>query len=55
MPVEIKELIVRAVVADRESEGQVEQQASSGAEERRAIVEDCVRQVLRVLRKGKER
>jgi hypothetical protein len=54
MPVEIKELVIRAIATDsQEAEGV--HQAQLSAEEREAIVEECVRQVLRILKKKAER
>ncbi len=55
MPIEIKELVIRAVVEtgarpDREA-GAPGETASSNE----AIVEACVRQVMKILRKSKER
>ena len=57
MPVEIKELIIRAVVVEEEEEedaldSPTAQESREGTE---AIVEASVRQVLRILKKGKER
>lgn len=49
MPVEIKELVIRAVVEDdsvgrRDAEGEAEG----------TVVEECVRQVLRILKEREE-
>ena len=55
MPVEIKELIIRAVVEDDRKPRQDSAQASTTSDERDAIVEACVKQVLRILKKYKER
>jgi hypothetical protein len=61
MPVEIRELVIRAVTtmdredsedANEESPRLLSQGATDGTE---AIVQECVRQVLRILRKEKER
>lgn len=55
MPIEIKELIIRAVVEqDRES---MQDAASlrTTENEKEALLEACVRQVLRILKKSKER
>ncbi len=54
MPVEIKELVIRAIAADSQ-EGEGAPQSQLSAEEREAIVEECVRQVLRILKKKAER
>ncbi|MFN8459690.1 MAG: DUF5908 family protein [Anaerolineae bacterium] len=50
MPVEIKELVIRAVT---DLEGPPEVRASS--EDMEAIIQACVKQVLRILKKKKER
>jgi len=60
MPVEIRELVIRAVTTmeredttdNPEAEGS-SRSASTG--DRESIVQECVRQVLRILRKEKER
>lgn len=55
MPVEIRELIIRAVVAsgDRSSESSPSVQMSD--EDREALIRECVKQVLRILKKEQER
>ena len=57
MPVEIKELVVRAVVrAEDEGQGRTAYAAAALSEEKEtAIVEACVKEVLKVLRRAKER
>ena len=60
MPVEIKELIVRAVVTepheqDDEEETDDEMEQTIGADPQQALVEACVRQVLTILKRSKER
>jgi hypothetical protein len=55
MPVEIKELIIRAVaVEDQARAGSISGSRISD-DEREAIIEACVRQVMRILQKSKER
>jgi len=55
MPVEIKELIIRAVAErDTESFSRTSSLPMAG-EEKDALVSACVRQVLRILKKSKER
>ena len=53
MPIEIRELIVKATVRDRASERQ------PGSQEQRAnkeeIISECVEQVLEILKRKKER
>ena len=53
MPVEIKELVIRAVVTPEPDTNNNER--SSPEERQDAIVEVCVRQVLKILRRMKER
>jgi hypothetical protein len=56
MPVEIKELIVRAVVEpDRGSRRDAPSARSAQNDESEALVEACVRQVLKILERSKER
>ncbi len=52
MPVEIKELVIRAVVDREPGEGEG---AAGAPSERDAIVQACVREVLRILEKSRER
>lgn len=53
MPVEIKELVIRAVAVEEKSSAYP---AENGEiRDRQAIVEDCVREVLKVLKRSKER
>lgn len=55
MPVEIKELIIRAVAErDMESSSRTPSLPMAG-EEKDALVSACVRQVLRILKKSKDR
>ncbi|MEF8732830.1 MAG: DUF5908 family protein [Candidatus Accumulibacter meliphilus] len=63
MPVEIKELVIRVVLGDdRDGAGREGVEALSavskgrlGAANSEEIVQECVRQVLRILAKEKER
>jgi len=55
MPVEIKELIIRAIVAD---DGNDPTKGAAGAApeiDREALVQECVRQVMKILETAKER
>ncbi len=54
MPVEIKELIVRAIVTKDRTEAEVPAQTPE-ADASQALVEACVRQVLTILKRSKER
>ena len=53
MPIEIKELVIRAVVHERAEDDAPPSPVPGGASEE--IVEDCVRRVLLILKKSKER
>jgi len=61
MPIEIKELVLRAVVEERavvEDAAQAEAHrdvASPDAAGRDALVEECVREVLRILQRAQDR
>ena len=54
MPVETKELVVRAV-AEGGGEAAAAAERSDTEESRQALVEACVKQVLRILRRSGER
>jgi hypothetical protein len=55
MPVEIKELIIRAVVTADQENSTALPQTQTLPEDREAIIQECVRQVLRILQKMKDR
>ena len=55
MPIEIKELIVRAVVGPPPEDNQRREGPQRTTDERTALVEECVREVLKVLRQNTER
>jgi hypothetical protein len=55
MPVEIKELIIRAVAVGERVEGLETSIERSETTDKEAIIEECVRQVLKILKKSKER
>ena len=55
MPIEINELVVRAVVEDAPSPRREGSDAAGGEAEREAIVAACVKEVLRILRRKEER
>jgi len=54
MPVEVRELIIRAVVKT-ESQEQRDQAPQLSEEAYARLVQQCVQQVLRILQKAKER
>lgn len=56
MPVEIRELIVRAVVNDTRERREIESDRDRKDNvDTETIVQECVRQVLRILKKSGER
>lgn len=59
MPIEIRELVIRAVAVDSAESppatDRLGRPETISAEEHRRIVEQCVRQVLEVLRRQEER
>ncbi len=55
MPVEIRELIIRAVVTGSEGDSEATSTGAITDEEREAIIEASVRQVLKILKKSQER
>jgi hypothetical protein len=57
MPIEIKELIIRAVVEqDREStQDSPDLQTVDDGDEKKALLAACVKQVLKILRRSRER
>lgn len=55
MPVEIKELVIRAVTRADDSETENDSQTKDSAVDQDAMIQACVKQVLRILQKKKER
>lgn len=53
MPLEIKELVIRATVQDEEKPKASPQ--SAAADDKEALIEECVDKVLEILRNQKER
>ena len=54
MPVEIKELVIRAVATEGSSSGDASAGKAVSADQQ-ALVEACVRRVLKILKQTKER
>ena len=54
MPVEIKELVIRAVVTEEKKEG-AEAPPTPENDEQQALIEACVRKVLKILKQSSER
>jgi hypothetical protein len=56
MPIEVRELVIRAVVEQTaRAPSETPQPAARDADEREALVQACVEQVLRILRREQER
>ncbi len=64
MPIEIRQLVIRATVIDEEGEPHGAERTPSGGlpaarrdpkKERERLVAECVEQVLEILREGRER
>ncbi len=55
MPVEIKELVIRAVTTLEAEDSERLPQRQESSNDKDAIVQECVRQVLRILKKKEER
>lgn len=55
MPVEIKELVIKATTKMEPDNPEQSLDHASLAEEREAIIEECVKQVLKILQRKKER
>lgn len=51
MPVEIKELVIRAVISEKEH-SEISQEATISNQE---VVQECVQQVLKILKKQNRR
>jgi len=55
MPVEIKELIIRATTTPPADEEDESAPAQPSPEDKDELIQECVRQVLRILQKKEER
>jgi hypothetical protein len=55
MPVEIRELVIRAVTTNAAEAPQTGPAERDALADQEAIIQECVRQVLRILKKIKER
>jgi hypothetical protein len=53
MPVEIRELVIKATLV--QDDGQEKPVAPANASERARIVEECVREVIRIIENNKKR
>lgn len=55
MAVEIRELIIKAVVVDDQSGSRENSSIPDSASEKEQIIQECVNQVLKILKKSKSR
>ncbi len=55
MPVEIRELIIRAVVKDEQNTAQHTETEHYQQQDSQAIIAECVKQVLKILQRKQER
>jgi hypothetical protein len=54
MAVEIRELVIKAVIVD-DASGEEQDFASDSTKEKEQIIQECVNQVLKILKKSKNR
>lgn len=54
MAIEIRELVIKAIIVDGEQEGTASN-ASSGSPDKDRLVQECVDQVLKIIRRTKNR
>lgn len=55
MPVEIKELVIKTVAMSEPTGSSPNAPRSLTPEEKEAIIDECVKQILRILKKSQER
>lgn len=55
MPVEIRELVIRAVIKNEKNLSQQAESAPQQIQDQQAIIEACVKQVLKILKRKQER
>jgi hypothetical protein len=55
MPVEIRELVIRAVVKNEQNSSQNTETELHQSQDKQAIIEECVKQVLKILKRKQER
>lgn len=55
MPVEIKELIIKAIAIENHQGAETPASVTMTDDDRNAIIDACVKQVLKVLKQAKER
>ena len=55
MPVEIRELVIRAVIKNEQNPYQEPELAQHERQDQQAMIEACVKQVLKILKRKQER
>ncbi len=55
MPVEIRELVIRAEVDPQQGKSRESAESSGGTSDRQQLIRDCVDQVMEIIRQKKER
>ncbi len=55
MPVEIRELVIRAVITDPRNQNRKDKDGKEPTTDKDAVIAECVRQVLRILQQKGER
>ncbi len=55
MPIEIRELVIRAVVEGPRTHSEASEETPAAGQDRAQLIEDCVAEVLKVLRRAQER
>ncbi|MCK9395301.1 MAG: DUF5908 family protein [Methylobacter sp.] len=55
MPVEIRELVIRAVVKDERNQNPDTAAMPEELQNQQALIEECVKQVLKILKRKQER
>lgn len=55
MPVEIRELVIRAVVTERQDDAPSAPSEPERHRDDAAVIQECVKQVLKILRRNEER
>jgi hypothetical protein len=55
MPIEIRELVIRAVSSSPATGSEQLREGEAAPDQREEIVRECVKQVMRILRKTRER
>lgn len=55
MPIEIRELVIRAVVKEERNQASDAETMPNEPQNQQALVEECVKQVLKILKRRQER